>query len=158
MRVLLVDDDDSLRRALVRTLHRARFEVEAFKSVEALLVRGVPEHDACLVLDVDLPGIGGIEFKHALAQAGRDLPTIFITALEPAEVSEPLAALAPVAVLYKPFNKKDLLEAIERAGDQRHCAQDAPARPRRQPLIQNKDPDAASPRLRPHGKRRARLQ
>jgi DNA-binding NtrC family response regulator len=93
VRVLLVDDDDSLRRALMRTLHRARFEVEAFKSVEALLARGVPNQDACLVLDIDLPGIGGIEFKRALVESGRDLPTVFITALEPPEVSEPLAVL-----------------------------------------------------------------
>jgi FixJ family two-component response regulator len=115
MRVLLVDDDDSLRRALARAIRLARFEVEAFKSVEALAARGIPERDACLVLDVDLPGIGGIAFKRMLAQAGRDLPTIFVTALEPGEVSEPLAALAPVAVLYKPFDMKDLLEAIGRA-------------------------------------------
>jgi len=113
--VLLVDDDDSLRRGLARTIRLAGFEVEAFRSVEALLGRGIPECDACLVLDVDLPGIGGIEFKRTLVAAGRDLPTIFITALEPAEVNKPLAALAPVAVLYKPFNKEDLLEAIGRA-------------------------------------------
>ncbi len=112
--MLLVDDDDSLRRALARAIRLAGFEVEAFKSVEALAARGIPDHDACLVLDVDLPGIGGIAFKRMLAQAGRDLPTIFITALEPGEVSEPLAALGPVAVLYKPFNTKDLLEAIGR--------------------------------------------
>jgi len=62
----------------------ARFEVEAFESVEALLLaRGVPERGPCLVLDVDLPGIGGIEFKRTLVAASRDLPTIFITVLEP---------------------------------------------------------------------------
>jgi FixJ family two-component response regulator len=114
LHVLIVDDDDSLRRALARTVRLAGFEVEAFQSVDALLAHGVPERDACLVLDVDLPGIGGIEFKRTLAEAGRDIPTIFITALEPAEVSEPLAALAPVAVLYKPFEKNALLEAIGR--------------------------------------------
>jgi FixJ family two-component response regulator len=113
--VLIVDDDESLRRALARTVRLAGFEVEAFQSVEALLARGVPERDACLVLDVDLPGIGGIAFKRTLGEAGRDLPTIFITALEPAEVDEPLADLAPVAVLYKPFDKEALLEAIGRA-------------------------------------------
>ena len=49
MLVLLVDDDDSLRRALARTIRLAKFEVEAFKSVEALLARGVPERDLALV-------------------------------------------------------------------------------------------------------------
>jgi len=48
--------------------------------------------------------------------AGREPPTIFITALEPTDVGEPLAALAPVAVLYKPFNNETLLEAIGRVG------------------------------------------
>jgi FixJ family two-component response regulator len=115
LHVLIVDDDDLLRRALARTVRLAGFEVEAFRSVDALLAHGVPERDACLVLDVDLPGIGGIELKRTLAEAGRDLPTIFITALEPAEVGEPLAALAPLAVLYKPFDKEALLEAIGRA-------------------------------------------
>jgi len=115
LHVLIVDDDDSLRRALARSIRLKGFEVEAFASVEALLARGVPERGACLVLDVDLPGIGGIELRRTLATAGRDLPTIFITALEPAQVAATLAALAPVAVLYKPFDKQDLLEAIGRA-------------------------------------------
>jgi FixJ family two-component response regulator len=115
MHVLIVDDDESFRRALARAIRLAGFEVKAFQSVEALLAQGVPERDACLVLDVDLPGIGGIEFRRALTEAGRDLPTIFVTALEPAEVSESLAALAPVEVLYKPFDKEALLEAIGRA-------------------------------------------
>lgn len=66
LHVLLVDDDDSLRRALARTIRLGGFEVEAFHSVEALLARGVPDCSACLVLDVDLPGIGGIEFKRTL--------------------------------------------------------------------------------------------
>ena len=118
MRVLLVDDDYSLRRALTRSIHMAGFEVQTFGSVEALLASGVPARDACLVLDVALPGLGGIEFRQSLAAAGRELPTIFITALEPAEVSERLAALFPVAVLYKPFSKKDLIEAIGRAAPQ----------------------------------------
>ncbi|MGB8434244.1 MAG: response regulator [Burkholderiales bacterium] len=113
--MLLVDDDDSLRRALARTIRLAGLEVEAFASVEALLAQGVPQHDACLVLDVDLPGIGGIELKRRLVAAGRDLPTVFITALPAAEVSGPLAEFTPVTVLYKPFNKEDLLAAIGRA-------------------------------------------
>jgi FixJ family two-component response regulator len=116
LHVLIVDDDDSLRRALARSVRLAGFEVAAFGSVEALLAHGIPERDACLVLDVDLPGIDGIRFRRTLAEAGRDLPTIFITALEAAQVDAALAAFAPLAVLHKPFDKKDLLEAIGRAG------------------------------------------
>lgn len=115
LRVLLVDDDDSVRRALARAIRRAGFDVQAFRSAEALLAHGLPERGACLVLDVSMPGIDGIALKRALAAGSRDLPTIFITALEPERVGEALAALSPVAVLYKPFNNEDLLEAIERA-------------------------------------------
>ncbi|MCC6609903.1 MAG: response regulator [Burkholderiales bacterium] len=113
--MLLVDDDGSMRRALARTIRLAGFEVEAFASIEALFARGMPHEHACLVLDVDLPGIGGIEFKRALVDAGCDLPTVFITALEAARVAHSLAGLAPAAVLYKPFKKEDLLAAIGRA-------------------------------------------
>jgi FixJ family two-component response regulator len=116
-RVLLVEDDDSVRRALGRAIRQAGFDVLAYRSADALLAHGLPERDACLVLDVNMPGIDGIACKRALAAGGHDLPTIFITALEPAEVGASLAALAPVAVLYKPFNKEDLLAAIGRAGE-----------------------------------------
>ena len=113
--MLVIDDDDSLRRALVRTLRLEGLDVAGYASVQALLAAGLPERDACLVLDVNMPGIDGIAFKRTLVEAGRDLPTIFITALEPEDVRAPLAALAPVAVLYKPFKNADLLEAIGRA-------------------------------------------
>jgi FixJ family two-component response regulator len=113
--VLLVDDDESLRRALARAIRLAGFDVEAFASAESLLSRGVCDRDRCLVLDVDLPGIDGLECKRALEASGSQLPTIFITALPAADVSSPLAALGPVAVLYKPFNKDDLIQAIEEA-------------------------------------------
>ena len=112
--VLLVDDDNSLRKALARTIRVAGFEVRGYDSVEALLEAGMPQHDACLVLDVDLPGRGGMAFKRMLRDTGGDLPTIFITALEREQVSEPLAALDPVAVPYKPFSNEDLLGAIDR--------------------------------------------
>lgn len=113
--MLLVDDDDSMRRAIGRTLQRAGYAVDGFASAEALLAKGVDEGDGCLVLDVNLPGIGGMELKQRLVAMGHDLPTIFITALEPTEVGNPLATLGPVAVLYKPFDTKDLLDAIQRA-------------------------------------------
>ncbi len=119
--MLLVDDDESLRRAFARTIRLAGFDVEAFASAESLLAREACDCDACVVLDVDLPGMDGIECKRALEASSRNLPTIFITALSAADVSESLAALAPVAVLYKPFNKDDLIAAIEEA-----CAEASP--------------------------------
>lgn len=114
-RVLLVDNDASLRRALVRTMQRAGFEVESFASVQALLASGAAERQACLVLDIDMPGVGGIEFKQALVDSGRDRPTVFITASEREGLEVQLARFAPVAVLHKPFSTEDLLEALGRA-------------------------------------------
>jgi len=114
-RVLLVDNDASLRRALVRTIERAGYEVESFASIEALLASGAAERDACLVLDIDMPGVGGIEFKEALIASGRDHPTVFITAAEREGLDAQLARLAPLAVLRKPFNKDELLAALVRA-------------------------------------------
>ena len=112
--VLLVDDDESLRRALARTIRLAGFDVEAFPSAETLLARGTAGA-GCLILDVDLPGMDGLECKRALEMGGRDLATVFITALPSSEVNEMLAALGPVAVLYKPFKKDDLSAAIGEA-------------------------------------------
>ena len=112
--VALVDDDDSLRRALARAIRLAGYKVRGYASTEELLAAGVPKRNACLVLDVGLPGASGIDCRQMLAVAGNDLPTIFITALERGEVGEALAALAPVAVLYKPFRNEELIEAIGR--------------------------------------------
>jgi FixJ family two-component response regulator len=106
-----------MRRALARSLRAAGFQVEAFASAEALIARGLPEGDACLVLDVSMPGIGGIEFRRALIADRRDLPTIFITARPKEEVGPELDSLGAVAVLYKPFAERTLLAAIERAGE-----------------------------------------
>jgi two-component system response regulator FixJ len=113
--VLLVDHDESLRRALVRSIRLAGFEVDAFPSVDGLLRQGRPERGDCLVLEVDLSGLDGRELHRVLGASGHDLPTILTTALEPHDVGDSLAALAPLTVLYKPFNKQELLQAIGRA-------------------------------------------
>ena len=115
--VLLVENDASVRRALTRTMQHAGFDVQSFASAEALLASGGLEADASLVLDVDMPGIGGAELRQALIESGRDRPTIFITASDREGLDAQLARLAPVAVLRKPFNNEDLLAARARACD-----------------------------------------
>ena len=113
--VLLVDDDASMRRALERTIRLAGFDVASFASAESLLARGIHDRDACLVLDIDLPGIDGASCKRRIDVLGCLLPTVFITALTAAEIREPLAGVASVAVLHKPFDNDDLLDAIAQA-------------------------------------------
>lgn len=110
--VLLVDHDASLRRALERTLRHAGFDVESFASGEALLAGYAVARGACLVVDVDLPGVNGIELKMALDRSGQDLPTVFMTASGREGLGAQLAALAPVAVLDKPFSNEQLLDAL----------------------------------------------
>jgi FixJ family two-component response regulator len=112
--VLIVDDNAALRAALVRSMRHAGLSAEAFDSAEALLAHGVPERDACLVLDLKLPGLDGAALSHRLAESGRDLPTVFITAQAPEDVQRPPGGGA-AEVLHKPFDKKHLLDAIGRA-------------------------------------------
>lgn len=115
LQIFIVDDDDSLRRALARTVRRAGHDVESFPSVEALLARGVPRGDACLVLDLDLPGAGGADLKRMLVASGHDLPTIFITAWDADEALDALDGLASIPILHKPFPNDALLDAIGQA-------------------------------------------
>jgi FixJ family two-component response regulator len=115
VQILIVDDDDSLRRALARTVRRAGHEVESFGSVEALMAHGLPSVDTCLVLDLDLPGRGGADFKRMLVESGQDLPTIFITAWDADEARDELAGIAPSTILHKPFQNEALLDAIGQA-------------------------------------------
>lgn len=112
--VVLVDDDDSLRRALARTIRLAGYDVRAFASVDALLESDASLDGACLVLDVNLPGINGIEFRRSLDVSGGHPPTIFITALEREQTDAELASFAPVAILHKPFGNDELLHALDR--------------------------------------------
>lgn len=113
--MLVVDDNVALRSALVRSIRHAGHDAEGFESAEALLASDVPARDACLVLDLKLPGIDGRTLKQRLAASGRDLPTVFITALPPEESRPPLAAVPAARVLQKPFTNKDLLDAIGQA-------------------------------------------
>lgn len=114
LRVLLVDNDPSLRRALARTVQRAGFEVECFASIAALVASGAAKRGACLVLDIDLPGVGGIDLDQALTGCRQQLPTVFITASGSEGRSHMLASMAPVAVLDKPFDGQALLAVLSR--------------------------------------------
>ncbi len=110
---MLVDDDDSLRRALARTIRLAGYAVESFRSADELAQSEALGTDACLVLDINLPGTSGVEFFRSLVAAGRNLPTIFITALDRDDAQLAIASVAPVTILFKPFPNHDLLAAID---------------------------------------------
>ncbi len=114
-RVAVVDDDPSLLNALQRLLRAASIEVEVFTSAEQFLARTAGEELGCLIVDINLPGISGIELRRQLAAAGSKVPAIFITAMRDQALERDAIHAGAVAYLQKPVPGSVLLDAIERA-------------------------------------------
>ena len=111
--VIVVDDDLSILRALRRLIAGAGFDVRTFDRPSVLLASNLPTADACLVVDVHLPEMNGVELCAALATSGCRLPVILITA-HADEATRALAQSAhPVALLIKPFARELLMNSIE---------------------------------------------
>ena len=113
--VLVVDDDASLLRAMRRLLHALGYEVLVFRSAEAFLAQDAPPAEACLLLDIFLPGMSGIELWATLAASGRSLPTVLMTARDDESTRRLVSEVDVTAILYKPFDEDVLREAIARA-------------------------------------------
>ena len=113
--VIVVDDDTSIRRALRRQLQILGFSVLDFQSAEEFLTSDFPTGDACLLLDVYMPGMTGIELCQSLAASGRRLPTILISGREDEQTRQMMRKAKPIASLLKPFDEKKLLSAIRKA-------------------------------------------
>jgi FixJ family two-component response regulator len=113
--VIVVDDDTSIRRALRRQLQILGFSVVDFESAEEFLTGEVPTEDACLLLDVYMPGMTGIELCRNLIAAGRRLPTILISGRDDEQTRQMMRKANPIASLLKPFDEKKLLSAIRKA-------------------------------------------
>jgi FixJ family two-component response regulator len=113
--IYLVDDDPSFLRALSRRLRAEGYEVDCFDSVEEFLGRSRSDIPACAVLDLQMPGAGGLELQETLAEADDPLPVVFLTAH--ADVPSSVRAMKGGAVdfLRKPVRGDDLLEAIRLA-------------------------------------------
>ena len=114
-RVGVVDDDESVRKALGRLLRSSGFGVAAFSSAEDFLRYDDRHPVGCLVLDIRMPGIGGFGLHDRLTAAGFRIPTIFITADDRDEVREHVRKSSAVAYFVKPFDEEGLLEAINAA-------------------------------------------
>ena len=109
-RIVVVDDDASVCRALARLLRSYGYEVETFGSAAELLAAGPPPDTLCLVTDVRMPGMGGVELCEALHAAGRDVPTVFVTAHGTEDLRSLVLQDAPV--LQKPVAAEQLVAAI----------------------------------------------
>lgn len=104
-----------MRHAIERLLRAAGYGVQGFASAEALLQAQAQNEAACLVLDVHLPGLSGFELRARLAEAGTNVPVIFVTAHDELVAQEAARRAGALAYLLKPFAGSQLLAAVARA-------------------------------------------
>jgi FixJ family two-component response regulator len=113
--VFVVDDDEDVRAAMQRLLKTVGLHAEAFASAKDFLERHLPQGPSCLILDIRLPGMSGLDVQKRLVEAGTKIPVIFITA----HADVPLAVTAmksgAVEFLTKPFRGQDLVDAVQQA-------------------------------------------
>src|SRR5262249_61598060 len=113
--VFVVDDDSSVREALVDLIASVGLSVEAFKSAGEFLAHRRPDAPACLVLDVRLPGLSGLELQRELLRTEAPIPIVFITGHGDIPMSVRAIKEGAVEFLAKPFRDQDLLDAIQQA-------------------------------------------
>jgi FixJ family two-component response regulator len=110
--VFVVDDDASMRRALANLFQSVGLQVEAFGSAPELLQRQLPEVASCLVLDIRLPGLSGLDFQNELAKANIQIPVIFMTGHGDIPMTVRAMKSGAVDFLTKPFRDQDMLDAV----------------------------------------------
>jgi FixJ family two-component response regulator len=113
--VFIVDDDDSVRRALARLIKSVDLSVEAFASAHDFLKRQPHNGPACLVLDIRMPGLSGLDLQDELVAAGRTLPIIFISAHGNIPLTVRAMKAGAVDFIEKPFEDQTLLDAINQS-------------------------------------------
>ena len=120
--VFVVDDDDSVRASIQGLLKSARLRCASFGTAEEFLRSKLADGPSCLVLDVSLPGISGLDFQRQLADAGIQIPIIFITGHGDIPMTVKAMKSGAVEFLTKPFLDQDLLDAIRQALDRDRVA------------------------------------
>jgi len=113
--ITVVDDDTSFRRATARLIHSLGHSVQSFGSAEEFLGSGHIDDTACLVSDVRMPGMDGIELQSRLRQQGCRLPVIFITAHPDTHARSRAMASGAVGFLNKPFRDDELISCLDLA-------------------------------------------
>ena len=113
--IAIVDDDDSLRKSLNNLLRSVGFRTQGFSSAEAFLRSNHIPDTTCLILDVRMPGMSGLDLQRQLGAANWRIPIIFITAHADADARAQALAAGAVDFLYKPFREEELLNAIDTA-------------------------------------------
>ncbi len=120
--VFIVDDDPSIRSLLCKLIRSVGLQAEAFASSGEFLSQPPPLGPACLILDVRMPGLSGLELQERLVQLGLDIPIIFITGFGNVPQSVRAMKAGAVDFLQKPFENQALLDAVNRALDRDRSA------------------------------------
>jgi FixJ family two-component response regulator len=115
--VFVIDDDDFVRASIQGMLKSVGLRAETFETPQAFLHSKRPEAPSCLILDVRLPGVSGLDFQRELAEAGVRIPIIFITGHGDIPMTVRAMKSGAVEFLTKPFRDQDLLDAIHQALD-----------------------------------------
>lgn len=113
--VFVVDDDQSVRKALARLLRSADYEIELFESASSFLDRPPYPGPACVIIDVKMPGVNGIDLQKALTQRRREEQLVFITAHGSIQMCAQVMKAGAVDFLPKPFKSRELLDCVEQA-------------------------------------------
>src|SRR6266852_1503260 len=113
--ISIVDDDDSLRNSLDNLIGSVGFRAQGFPSAEALLSSNQLHDTACLILDVRLPGMNGLELQRRIDAGDWRIPIIFVTSHADGDAQARALKAGAVAYLYKPFRDEQLLNAIDAA-------------------------------------------
>ena len=115
--VFVVDDDESVRASIEGLLKSAKLRCSTFGTAEEFLRNEPPDGPSCLVLDVSLPGVNGLDLQHKLADSGVRIPIIFITGHGDIPMTVKAMKSGAVEFLTKPFEGQNLLDAIQHALD-----------------------------------------
>ena len=110
--IIVIDDDPSMRATLSDVMRSVGLAVMTFGSAQEFLRGKMPEAPACLVLDVRLPGQSGLDFQRTLANAGMQLPVVFISGHGDVSMSVRAMKAGAIDFLAKPFRDQDLLDAV----------------------------------------------
>ena len=113
--VAIVDDDESVRESLPDLLREFGFAVQAFASAEEFLASGWVGQTRCLILDIAMPGMSGLDLQRELTHRQREIPIVFITARADETVRPRVLAQGAVECLFKPFSDTALLGALNAA-------------------------------------------
>jgi RNA polymerase sigma factor (sigma-70 family) len=111
--VFVVDDDSSVRGAIQHLVESVGLRVELFRSAQEFLQATRPDTPSCLVLDIRLPGMNGLDFQQELAEANIPIPVIFITAHGDIPMTVRAMKAGAVEFLTKPFRDQDVLDSIQ---------------------------------------------